>query len=73
MEISQDPTCNDYWAPVTSQEDSETKKTFDQMSVDALNCRQLLNIEQGSTLEQRVDEVNRKLEQKTIACKFCIF
>ena len=59
MEISLDPTCNDYWAPVTNQEDRGTKETFDQMHADVLHCRQLLNIEQGSTLEQRVDEVIR--------------
>ena len=70
--ISQDPTCNDYWAPVTNQEYRETKETFDQMCADALHCRQLQNIEQGNTLEQRVDEIIRGWEQKTKAHKFCI-
>ena len=73
MEISQDPTCNDYWAPVTNQEYKETKETFDQMHADALHCRQLQNIEQGDTLEQRIDEVIRDWEQKTKPHKLCIF
>ena len=72
VEISQDPTCNDYWVPVTNKEDRKTKETFDQMHADALHCRQLLNIEQGSTLEQRVDEVIRGWEQKTKAHNFYI-
>ena len=41
VEISQDPTCNDYWAPVTNQEYRETKEAFDQTYADALHCRQL--------------------------------
>ena len=41
VQISQDPTCNDYWAPVTNQEYRETKEVFDQRHADALHCRQL--------------------------------
>ena len=72
MKISQDPTCNDYWAPVTNLKYRETKETFDQMHANVLHCRQLLNIEQGSTLEQRLDGVIRGWKQKTKAHKFCI-
>ena len=73
MEILQDPTYTDHWVPVTNQEYRETKEAFDQTCADALHCKQLQNIEQGNTLEQRVDEVIRGWEQKTKACKLCIF
>ena len=58
---------------VTNQEYRETKETFDQTCADALHCKELQNIEQGNTLEQRVDEVIRGWEQKTKPCKHHIF
>ena len=73
VEISQDPSCNDYWVPDINQEYRETKEAFGQTSADALHCKQLQNIEQGNTLEQRVDKVIRGWKQKTKACKPHIF
>ena len=71
LEISQDPSCNDYWTPDINQEYRETREAIDQASTDALCCRQVQEKEQGNTLEQRVDEVTRGWEQKTKAHKPC--
>ena len=42
---------------------------FNQTGINVLHCRKLQNEEQGHTLEQRVDNVIRGWEQKTIVCK----
>ena len=44
----------------------ETKETCDQMHADVLLCSQLQNEEQGSTLEQKVNEPIRKRKQKML-------
>ena len=36
VEISQDPSCNDYWVPNINQEYRKTKEAFDQTSAIAL-------------------------------------
>ena len=64
VEISQDQTCNEYWAHAINQQYRENKEAFDQKCADALHCRQLQNEQQDATLEQRVDEVIRGWEQK---------
>ena len=65
ISISQDPSCNKYWIPSIDKECRQTKGALDQTSADALHFGQLQNKEQGNTLEQRVDNVIRGLEQKT--------
>ena len=41
VDISHDPSCNDYWTPDINQVYMETGEAFDHTSADALHCRQL--------------------------------
>ena len=50
--------------PLLQTKKIETQEASDQIHTDALHCSQLQNEEQGKTLEQRVDKVIRRREQK---------
>ena len=65
-EISQEPTSNDYPSSVANQGYVETKEVCGQICAYALLCSQLQNEELGNTLEQRVDEIIRKREKRTL-------
>ena len=69
VSVSKEPTPIDYQASVANRGYDETKKACDQIHADTLLYSQLQNEEQDNTLEQRVDEIVRKREQKTKANK----
>ena len=65
IKIPQNPSCNEYFIPDIDHECWQTKETFGQTGADALHCRQLQNKEEGSPLEQRVDDIMRGWEKET--------
>ena len=73
VEISKNQPPNYYWVSVANQENRETKEASDEIHADVVHCSQLQIKGWGSRLEQRVDEVIRRREQKTKANKPHIF